>query len=295
MKFSPPILSCSTENFCFHVGDYSFGFNGQEKEKQITGENTHTSAEFWMYDARLGRRWQLDPKPDPSLSFYSVLRNSPLLFNDPLGDTVGLVAASMAAKPGAGAQGHMAIIVGNDELGYWIFSIENPKNMSGDRYVKQDEVIFKTTVQKIEALVSKTHEALLYAHCEDSFSDLECYMSENAPGVYNSDEHKGYGYDRIAVYNNSTPEMECELIDYLSSMTSSDFTYEVISNNCASFSMDAINEVFGQVICDETWADRPNKEFSRISNDSDWTIIKDEKVSHDSEREKLNLKEDCQE
>lgn len=36
---------------------YWFGFNGQEIEKEIYGEGNTNSAEYWMYDARLGRRW----------------------------------------------------------------------------------------------------------------------------------------------------------------------------------------------------------------------------------------------
>jgi hypothetical protein len=68
-------------------GVQRYGFNGQEVENGITGERTHTSAEFWMYDSRLGRRWNLDPKPDHSVSQYACFMNSPILFNDLLGDT----------------------------------------------------------------------------------------------------------------------------------------------------------------------------------------------------------------
>jgi hypothetical protein len=70
------------------VGDYSFGFNGQEKEKQVTGADTHTSAEFWMYDSRAGRRWQLDPKPNLAISSYSCFSSNPIFYSDPLGDTL---------------------------------------------------------------------------------------------------------------------------------------------------------------------------------------------------------------
>jgi hypothetical protein len=43
-----------------------------------------------MYDARLGRRWNLDPKPNFSLSQYSCFENNPIFFNDVDGDSVGV-------------------------------------------------------------------------------------------------------------------------------------------------------------------------------------------------------------
>ncbi len=41
---------------------------------------------YWEYDTRLGRRWNLDPVDQVSISNYAVLSNSPILKVDPLGD-----------------------------------------------------------------------------------------------------------------------------------------------------------------------------------------------------------------
>ena len=41
---------------------YKYGFNGQERDVEISGNGNLNTAEFWEYDCRLGRRWNLDPK-----------------------------------------------------------------------------------------------------------------------------------------------------------------------------------------------------------------------------------------
>ena len=38
---------------------YRYGFNGQEKSDEI-GEGL-TTAMYWEYDSRIGRRWNVDP------------------------------------------------------------------------------------------------------------------------------------------------------------------------------------------------------------------------------------------
>ena len=60
------------------------GFNGQEKDNEV-GEGIYT-AEFWEYDSRIGRRWNLDPVVKPWQSSYSCFSNSPISRIDPLGD-----------------------------------------------------------------------------------------------------------------------------------------------------------------------------------------------------------------
>ncbi|MBI1289487.1 MAG: hypothetical protein GC178_18115 [Flavobacteriales bacterium] len=66
---------------------YVFGFQGQEKDDEVAGNGNSYTAEFWQYDTRLGRRWNLDPKGHPSFSFYSAFSLNPIMYSDPLGDT----------------------------------------------------------------------------------------------------------------------------------------------------------------------------------------------------------------
>ncbi len=69
--------------------EYRFGFNGQEKDDEIYGEGNSTTAEFWQYDARLGRRWNVDPEAlrYSMKSPYSGYSNNPIIFIDPAGNT----------------------------------------------------------------------------------------------------------------------------------------------------------------------------------------------------------------
>jgi hypothetical protein len=69
---------------------YRYGFNSHEKSDEIAGEGNHTTAFFGEYDTRLGRRWNQDPKPNPSISNYAVFANNPIWYNDIKLDSPGV-------------------------------------------------------------------------------------------------------------------------------------------------------------------------------------------------------------
>jgi RHS repeat-associated protein len=77
---------------------YRYGFNGQEKDNEVMGEGNSYTAEFWNYDARLGRRWNVDPKSHASISCYSTFSNNPICYSDPKGDTVVINLFSRITK-----------------------------------------------------------------------------------------------------------------------------------------------------------------------------------------------------
>lgn len=70
-----------------YTESYRYGFNGQRKDNEIYGEGNSYTAEFWQYDPRLGRRWNLDPKSNFENSGYSTFLNNPITFLDRNGDT----------------------------------------------------------------------------------------------------------------------------------------------------------------------------------------------------------------
>jgi RHS repeat-associated protein len=70
------------------VGDYSFGFNGKDKESEFNSGAYDFGAR--IHDARLGRWMSVDPKFDiyPSYSSYNVILNTPISAIDPDGAVV---------------------------------------------------------------------------------------------------------------------------------------------------------------------------------------------------------------
>ncbi|MDQ3191693.1 MAG: hypothetical protein M3Q58_08875 [Bacteroidota bacterium] len=70
----------------FNSTDYRYGFNGMEKTDEISGSGNHYTAEFWEYDPRTARRWNIDPVVKPWESSYATFLGNPILFIDPNGD-----------------------------------------------------------------------------------------------------------------------------------------------------------------------------------------------------------------
>jgi len=66
------------------TASYRYSINGQEKDKELN-ENI-TTALYWEYDSRIGKRWNLDPKQNVWESPYLTFGGNPILFSDILGD-----------------------------------------------------------------------------------------------------------------------------------------------------------------------------------------------------------------
>jgi hypothetical protein len=65
-------------------GGYRYSINGQESEKDL--DDNITSAEYWFYDSRVGRRWNVDPVMKEAESPYLTFSGNPILYSDPDGD-----------------------------------------------------------------------------------------------------------------------------------------------------------------------------------------------------------------
>jgi YD repeat-containing protein len=69
--------------YSLNSNEYRYGLNGQEKSNDIFKNSF--SAEYWEYDSRIGRRWNVDPIDYPWLSPYQTFNNNPIALSDPDG------------------------------------------------------------------------------------------------------------------------------------------------------------------------------------------------------------------
>lgn len=121
---------------------YRYGFNGQEKDDEVAGKGNSYTAEFWQYDSRLGRRWNIDPVVKEFESPYATFANNPVSFRDPNGaDT-----ASNASKG----------------TGNLIVTVDPTLKKFGQAAAKEDgsqfDFIYGETIQDVEKQVAEYME-----------------------------------------------------------------------------------------------------------------------------------------
>ena len=85
--FENSLLAVNYSLISERTGAHSYGFNGQEKDDEVSGAGNSMSSSFWQYDTRLGRRWNIDPVIKHHESSYSAFSNNPIIFVDPEGNT----------------------------------------------------------------------------------------------------------------------------------------------------------------------------------------------------------------
>ena len=118
---------------------YRYGFNGQEKSTEINDDSY--TAEFWQYDSRIGRRFNIDPIEKVDESPYLCFGGNPIMYADPLGldaeepKTKTLPPVIITVKPTKQQKNRYAAIrklMKKEHLEWWEASGDIDKN--GKRY-----------------------------------------------------------------------------------------------------------------------------------------------------------------
>jgi len=94
---------------------YRFGAaGGQEKDDEIYGSpGTSYTAEYWQYDPRIARRWNIDPVDNPWMSPYHAFSNKFITNIDPNGANDSPIydpAAEFMGTDDEGLQGEAIIM-----------------------------------------------------------------------------------------------------------------------------------------------------------------------------------------
>jgi len=105
---------------------YRYSINGQEKTPEIA-PNT-TTAEFWQYDSRIVRRWNVDPVVKEYESPYATFGGNPIWFAD--------IDGSDTTKPGTAVR-DFKFAMNHPNFGPswgWLYNWL-PENKTGDKVV----------------------------------------------------------------------------------------------------------------------------------------------------------------
>ena len=167
---------------------YRYGLQNQEISTELN-INSYT-AEHWQYDARLGRRWNVDPVIKSYESPYSAFANNPISIIDPDGaDTINLNRTTIVSHQKGSSDGHSDALVTHDRTLI---------TQSGDIVIKKakGEDVFRitNTTINIDEDGNKTSSS--------STTTLEL---NNPQTFYRSGGHNAKGYidDRFALASNA--------------------------------------------------------------------------------------------
>lgn len=184
----------------FSVG-YRFGFNGQEKDDEVSGAGNTMTAEFWEYDARLGRRFNLDPKPNPSLSLYACFANNPVFYIDPNGDTI-----NVSGKNKREVKSFISMLSKRTGNKYGV-------NENGNVYNKTGKINTKTNSRKSGELSEQTENLIT------DENTIELVIVKNSTGVLF--DHFDNGQVDIGDFKKSAKIMQAGLLGHIFSERSS--------------------------------------------------------------------------
>jgi RHS repeat-associated protein len=135
---------------------YRYGFNGQEKSDEIGNSNSYT-AEFWEYDARIGRRWNTDPITKAYESPYAALGNNPIWNIDPNGaDTAKYLSNSQLVDAIKIANNEIKSVV-KDKRDYRSNQVEENLGKAVTDYISKNELTFGAAAEFQKAVTDYYH------------------------------------------------------------------------------------------------------------------------------------------
>ncbi len=135
--------------------NYKYGFNTQEKDNEIAGENNIYSAEYWEYDSRVARRWNVDPVFKEYESPYICFGNNPICFVDINGrDTFNVVSTSINTKGEELQKG---------EVGLFLFKVYTNDAQKEDMGYGKFQELYQISTKNTSHKINGIEQAITYA------------------------------------------------------------------------------------------------------------------------------------
>ena len=131
------------------------------------------TAEFWQYDARLGRRWNIDPVVKIHESPYAAFADNPIIFADPNGDSPDNVIVN--------DDGVVTDVERNDDPNKFFdedgteFNFNDPDNLdemlSTDDFNKGDQLYFPVSKEQIGKTIANAGMDPLFEKATSKYFD----------------------------------------------------------------------------------------------------------------------------
>ncbi len=165
---------------------YRYGFNGQMKSDEINPGGDHYTAEFWEYDARVGRRWNCDPVFKEDESPYAVMSNNPIWNIDPNGDS-----DSTYKTPGGGSittETSTAQTFDGGKIKVGNLTVQPPKGTLKS-FVATDEGFEGGSARYVATFDTKTGAFKGYGWDKDLTSTYDDYLKAKGEDIIRNIEH----------------------------------------------------------------------------------------------------------
>jgi RHS repeat-associated protein len=136
---------------------YRYGFAGQEMSNEIKGNGNSYTAEYWEYDPRLGRRWNVDLIQKAYESPYVAFGNNPIWNIDPNGaDTSKYLSnAQLVDALKIGSNEIKSVI--KDKRTYRSDQVTNNLNKAVLDYIDKNNLSFGAAAEFQEAVTEYYH------------------------------------------------------------------------------------------------------------------------------------------
>ena len=225
------------------ISKYRYSINGQEKSDELN-ENL-TTALYWEYDSRIGRRWNVDPRPNTAESPYLCFSGNPIFNSDRLGDTLRGVNEVNAKRAKESIQEIASRSTKNCEKIMQYFKVGSDKVT----YEKIDKSSINNTIKELG--LSESQSTLINGYVEAINSTTTHFIQIKNPGEKNDLTNAKYlkigsrklfegltggdGLVNAGDKSNGVPRQTYSSIDYSTNLNTAErLTHVLIGHNLAA-------------------------------------------------------------